>query len=184
MWTLVGLVIVVLAGGVLLLAALKPREFSVERRARIGAPAAAVHSHLADFRRWAAWSPWEHIDPTMQRSFSGASSGRGAVYEWRGDGKAGAGRMEILEAPAPHKVVIRLDFIKPLRSTNRTEFTLVPQAEATEVQWLMRGPNAFMTRVMTVFVSMDKLVGKDFEAGLAKLKAVAEGAHAPGAPAA
>jgi hypothetical protein len=179
MWTVLGLVVVVLVGGVLLLAALKPREFSVERSARIGAPAGAIHPHLADFHRWAAWSPWEHIDPTMQRTFSGAPSGRGAVYEWRGEGKAGAGRMEILDAPVPHKVAIRLDFIKPFRSTNSTEFTLVPQGDATDVRWLMRGPNAFMTRIMTVFVSMDRMVGKDFEAGLAKLKAVTEGVPPP-----
>jgi hypothetical protein len=183
MWIIVGLVVVVLAGGVLLLAALKPREFRVERRARVRAPADAIHPHLADFRRWAAWSPWEDIDPTMQRTFSGAASGPGAIYEWRGEGQAGAGRMEMLEAPVPHKVVIRLDFIKPLRSANRTEFTLVPQGDATEVQWLMRGPNAFMLRVMTVFASMDRMVGKDFEAGLAKLVAVVEGAHARAASA-
>jgi len=181
MWTTLGLVIVVLVAGVLLLAALKPAEFQVERRASIRAPAAAIHPYLADFHRWAAWSPWEHIDPTLQRTFSGPPSGVGAVYEWRGEGKAGAGRMEILEAPVPQRVRIRLDFIKPFRSSNTTEFTLVPQGDATEVQWTMRGPNAFMTRVMTVFVSMDKMVGKDFEAGLSNLKAAVESPKAPAA---
>jgi len=175
MWTTLGLVLLVLVGGVLLLAALKPAEFRVERRVSIRAPAASIHPLLDDFHRWAAWSPWEHIDPTMQRTFSGAPSGRGAIYEWRGEGKAGAGRMEILDASVPERVTIRLDFIKPFPSSNTTEFTLVPQGDATEVQWVMRGPNAFVTRVMTVFVSMDKLVGKDFEAGLANLKAAAEG---------
>ncbi|HUP06670.1 MAG TPA: SRPBCC family protein [Caldimonas sp.] len=175
MWTTVGLVLLVLAGGVLLLAALKPAEFRVERRVSINAPAASIHPLLDDFHRWEAWSPWEHIDATMQRTFSGAPSGPGAIYEWRGEGKAGAGRMEILAAPVPQRVTIRLDFIKPFASSNTTEFTLVPQGHVTEVQWIMRGPNAFVTRVMTVFVSMDQLVGKDFEAGLANLKAAAEG---------
>jgi hypothetical protein len=179
MWTTLAFVVVALVGGVLLLAAMKPAEFRVERRASIRAPAAAIHPLIADFHRWGAWSPWEHIDPTMQRTFSGAPSGAGAVYEWRGEGKAGAGRMEILDAPVPQRVTIKLDFIKPFRSSNTTEFTLVPQGDATDVQWVMRGPNAFMTRVMTVFVSMDKLVGKDFEAGLANLKAAVEGTKPP-----
>jgi len=183
MWTTVAIVIVVVVGGLLLLAAMRPKEFRVERRTSVRAPAAAVHALLADFHRWAAWSPWEHIDPTMQRTFSGAPSGKGAVYAWRGDGKAGVGRMEILDAPVPQRVAIQLDFIKPFASRNTTEFTLVPQGDATEVRWVMHGPSPFMMRLMGVFASMDRMVGKDFEAGLANLKAAAEGTAQPAASA-
>ena len=168
--------VVVLVAGVLVLAALRPAEMRVERRATIRAPAEKVHAQIADFRRWQAWSPWERIDPTLQRTYSGAPSGRGAVYEWSGQGKAGAGRMEILDAPVPSRVAIRLDFIKPFAARNSTVFSLVPQGEGTEVTWTMTGPSPFMARVMSVFMNLEGMVGRDFEAGLANLKAVSEGA--------
>ena len=129
---------------------------------------------LVDFRQWPAWSPWEKLDPDMKRTLSGPASGPGATYAWQGSSKVGAGRMEIKEVTAPSKVEIQLDFIKPFEGHNVTDFTLVPRGDATEVTWLMRGPAPFVSKLMGVFVDMDKMIGKDFEAGLANLKAASE----------
>ena len=174
MWKIVLLVVVVLVVGVLVAAAMRPNDFSLQRTASIRAPAAKIHPFIDDFRQWPAWSPWEHIDPTMKRTLSGAPSGVGAVYAWEGSGKAGAGRMEIKESSAPSRVGIQLDFLKPFEAHNVAEFTLVPQGDSTEVTWVMRGPSPFVSKLMGVFISMDTMVGKDFEKGLANLKAVAE----------
>ncbi len=129
---------------------------------------------LVDFRQWPAWSPWEKLDPDMKRTLSGAASGTGATYAWEGSSKVGAGRMEIKEVNAPSKVTIQLDFIKPFEGHNVTDFTLAPRGDATEVTWLMRGPAPFVSKLMGLFVDMDKMIGKDFEAGLANLKAASE----------
>lgn len=149
--------------------------FSIERSATIDAPATAVYERLADFHRWAEWSPWEELDPDMARTFSGAEAGKGAVYEWSGNKKAGAGRMEILDVEAPTLVSVDLRFLKPFKAHNATRFELVEEAGSTTVRWVMTGPKTFMTRVMGVFKSMDAMVGPDFEKGLAKLKVAAEG---------
>jgi len=138
-----------------------------------GQALARLHT-LADFHAWPAWSPWEKLDPALRRTFSGAPSGKGAVYEWAGDGKVGAGRMEITDAVVPSKVAIQLDFAAPIEARNVTAFTLAPAAGATNVTWDMSGPSNYLTKVMGVFVSMDSMIGKDFEAGLANLKAAAE----------
>jgi hypothetical protein len=171
-----GVLVAVVILAVLVLAALRPAEMRVERRATMRAPATTVHAQIADFRRWQAWSPWERIDPTLERRFSGAASGKGAVYEWSGKGKAGAGRMEILDAPVPSKVVIQLDFIKPFAARNSTVFALAPQGDGTQVTWTMTGPSPFIARIMGLFMNFERLVGRDFEAGLANLRAVSEGA--------
>ena len=110
----------------------------------------------------------------MQRSYSGAASGKGAVYAWEGNRNVGSGRMEILEAASPSKIVIKLDFLKPFEAHNTAEFTMLPQGDATSITWLMHGPASFMVKVMHVFINMDKMVGKDFEAGLANLKRLVE----------
>jgi hypothetical protein len=159
---------------VVILAALKPDSFRVERKAIVKADPGKVFPCINDFHNWAAWSPYEKIDPNMQKTFSGAASGKGAVYEWKGNNKAGTGRMEILESSAPNKVVIKLDFLKPFEGHNTSEFTMSPRGDATEVTWAMHGPSAFMMKVMHVFISMDKMMEKDFEEGLANLKAVVE----------
>jgi len=168
------IVLVVLIAALLAFAATKPDTFSVERTATINAPPEKIFPLIADFHQWQTWSPWEKIDPTMVRTFSGAPSGHGAVYAWEGQGKAGAGRMEITSASAPSKVEIKLDFIKPFESSNVVDFTLEPEGDATKVTWSMTGPSAFITKIMCVFVSMDKMIGPDFERGLANLKAAAE----------
>ena len=175
MWKRIAIVVVVLIAAVLIFAATRPGDFSVQRSIAIKAEPAKIYPLLVDFRQWPAWSPWEKLDPTMKRTLSGAPSGPGAVYAWDGSSKVGAGRMEIKDATAPSKVVIQLDFIRPFEGHNVTDFTLAPRADSTtEVTWLMRGPAPFVTKLMGVFVDMDKMIGKDFETGLANLKAAAE----------
>ena len=154
-------------------AATKPDTFRIQRSTSIQSSPEKIFPLIADFRSWAAWSPWEKLDPDMKRTHSGPTKGKGAVYEWDGNRKAGAGRMEITES-SPSKLTIKLDFIKPFEGHNVAEFTLEPSGDATTVTWAMHGPNQYMSKVMTLVVSMDSLVGKDFEAGLAALKAVAE----------
>jgi uncharacterized protein YndB with AHSA1/START domain len=165
-------VIVVLA--VLAYAASRPDQFRIERRTRINATPDKIFLLLNDFKRWQIWSPWEKLDPNLTRRHSGADSGQGAVYEWQGNKKVGKGRMEIRKVVPPSSVVITLDFIEPWSAHNTAEFTLSPAAGATDVTWAMYGPNLFMTKLMSVFMSMDKMIGKDFEKGLANLKQAAE----------
>jgi uncharacterized protein YndB with AHSA1/START domain len=164
----------VLIAAVLGLALTKPDTFRVVRSATIKAPPEKVFAVINDFHNWTSWSPWEKLDPAMKRTHSGAASGKGAIYEWEGNSKVGAGRMEILDTTAPSKIAIKLDFIKPFEGHNTAEYTLVPQGEMTNVTWAMYGPTPFISKLMQVFISFDKMIGKDFEEGLANLKAVAE----------
>ena len=168
------IVVAVLIVGVLAFAATKPDTFSVQRSASIKAPPEKIFAVVNDFHRWTDWSPWEKLDPAMKRTRSGAASGKGAVYAWEGNSKAGAGRMEIIESTPASKVGIQLDFIKPFEGHNIAEFTFAPESDATRVTWTMHGPTPFISKVMQVFVSMDTLIGKDFEAGLANLKTLTE----------
>ena len=156
------------------MAAMKPDTFTVKRVVSIKAPPEKIAALVTDFHQWASWSPWEHLDPAMKRTFSGAPAGKGAVYEWEGNKDVGKGRMEILDAATPAKTVIKLDFLKPFESHNTTEFTLVPQGDMTQVSWDMTGPMPFISKIMSVFASMDSMIGKDFEKGLANMKAAAE----------
>lgn len=152
----------------------KPNTFRIQRAASIKAPPDKIFAFINDFHNWGAWSPWEKMDPMMKRTHAGAAQGKGAIYEWDGNNKVGKGRMEIAESAPPSKVMINLDFLKPFKAHNTVEFTLEPQGESTQVTWAMQGHNPFMSKLMQVFVSLDRMVGKDFEAGLAHLKAVAE----------
>jgi hypothetical protein len=167
-------VIVVVLVIVLMMAASKPDTFRVERTATIKADPGKIFSFINDFHNWIAWSPYEKLDPNMQKTFTGAASGKGAVYEWKGNNKAGTGRMEILESTASSKIVIKLDFLKPFEGHNTSEFTMSPRGNTTEVSWAVYGPSPFMMKIMHVFMNMDQLMGKDFEAGLANLKTIAE----------
>ena len=175
---IVALVLAVAIAIVLILAATKPDRFSVERATSVTAPPDKIFPLINDFHRWVAWSPWENKDPAMQRSFTGAASGKGAVYGWEGNKNVGSGRMEILDASMPSKIVIKLDFFTPFEGHNTAEFTMLPQgdatSEATNVTWLMYGPASFMSKVMQVFMNLDHMIGKDFEIGLANLKRLAE----------
>lgn len=170
----VAIVLVLAIAFVLVLAATKPDTFRIERSATINAPPEKIFAVLSDFRRWTGWSPWENKDPAMKRSYSGADRGKGAVYGWEGDKNVGTGRMEIVEANTPSKLVIKLDFLKPFEAHNTAEFTMLPQGNATSVHWVMHGPSNFMSKVMHVFMNIEKMVGKDFEAGLANLKRLTE----------
>jgi len=156
------------------LALTKPDTFTVTRTIAIKAPPEKIIGLVSDFHQWGSWSPWEKLDPNMVRTFSGAQSGKGAVYHWKGNSDVGEGRMEITEVVVPGKVLIKLDFLDPFESNNTTEFTFVPQGDTTTVTWTMTGPMEFMTKLMSVFSSMDAMIGKDFEKGLAQMKTVAE----------
>jgi hypothetical protein len=169
----IGLAFIVLLVALLLFAATRPDSFSVERRIVIKAPAEKIQPLLADFHRWSDWSPWEKLDPAMKRSFGGAPAGVGATYGWQGNKDVGSGRMEV-KSVAPDKVSIQLDFIEPFEGHNTADFMLAPKDGGTEVRWLMFGPAPFVTKLMGVFVSMDSMIGKDFEKGLAQLKMAAE----------
>jgi len=166
--------IVVLIALLLAYAATRPDTFAVQRSATIKAPPDKVYALINDFHRWGEWSPWEKLDPAMKRTFSGTPAGVGTIYEWNGNDKVGAGRMEITGSAPASKVDIKLDFLKPFEGHNVTEFTLTPQGDSTQVNWNMHGPAPFITKLMGVFVSMDSMIGKDFEAGLANMKAAAE----------
>ena len=173
----VAVVIAIAIAVVLILASTKPDTFRVERSVVVKAPAEKIFPLINNFHQWANWSPWEHRDPAMKRTFSGSESGKGAVYAWDGNKNVGSGRMEILDASSPSKIVIKLDFFKPFEGHNTAEFSMRPQSEAapaTNISWIMHGPAPFMHRVMQVFMNFDKMIGKDFEAGLAKLKSLAE----------
>jgi len=166
--------IVLLVGGLLAFAATKPDHFRIQRSATLKAAPERIFPLINDFGRWGAWSPYEKKDPAMKRTFSGPAAGPGAIYAWDGNKDVGQGRMEITQAAAPTLVALKLDFVKPFEAHNRVDFTLKPKGDATEVTWAMHGPMPFLSKVMTVFFDMDQMVGKDFEAGLASLKALAE----------
>ena len=168
------LLIAIFVAGVLGFATTKPDTFSVQREVSIKAPPAKVAPLIVDFRNWQLWSPWEKLDPDMQRTYAGPASGKGARYAWQGDDKVGAGRMEITDAATPERTVIKLDFLKPFESHNTTTFALTPDGDSTKVSWTMTGPSPYVSKVMNVFVSMDTMIGKDFDKGLANLKAAAE----------
>jgi uncharacterized protein YndB with AHSA1/START domain len=170
----IALGVVVILVIILGLAAMKPDTFSVRRVVSIKAPPEKIAALITDFHQWNSWSPWEHLDPNMKRTFSGAPSGKGAIYEWEGNKEVGKGRMEITDATTPAKTVIKLDFLQPFESHNTTEFTLLPQGETTTVSWDMSGPMPFISKIMSVFASMDAMIGKDFEKGLSNMKSVAE----------
>jgi uncharacterized protein YndB with AHSA1/START domain len=147
--------------------------YTVERSALISAPPQKVYDLLADFHHWPLWSPWEELDPGMERTHSGAESGVGAKYAWSGNRKAGKGDMTITGATAPSQILIALNFLKPFKSSNTTTFTLTPEGDGTKVLWSMTGPRPLLMRLFGFVFNMEKLVGKDFEKGLAKLKQIA-----------
>ncbi len=148
-------------------------RFSVERSITVHAAPSEVHALVDDFHRWTAWSPWEDLDPDLERAYTGAERGVGAQYTWSGNKKAGAGSMEITES-TPEQVQVRVDFLKPFRATNTSHFHLEPHADGTAVRWVMTGEQKGLMSVVGRFMNMDKLIGPDFDKGLARLKAVAE----------
>ena len=177
MFKLILIVIVVAVAAVLILAATRPGVFRIERSTSIKAPLERIFPFINDFHRWTDWSPWEKIDPALKRTYSGPNDGKGAKYAWEGNSKVGMGSMEITESAPPGRIVIKLDFIKPFEGHNVAEFTLVPGADSTTVTWAMHGPVPYIGKIMHMFFSMDRMVGGQFEQGLANLKAAAEAAR-------
>lgn len=164
---------VVSIAAVLAFAATRPDSFRIERSLLVQAPPRAVYPQIADFRRWQAWSPFENLDPAMKRRYDGAERGQGAVYAWDGD-RSGAGRMEIVEAVEPSRIRIQLDFLRPFKARNTAEFVLTPEGGGTRVSWAMYGADPYIGKLMGLFFDRDAMIGKDFEKGLASLKALAE----------
>ena len=169
----ISLVVGVLIAAVLIFAATRPDTFRVQRAASMKAPPEKIAAVLGDFHVWEAWSPWEKMDPAMKRSYSGAAKGKGAVYAWVGNKDVGEGRMEITET-TPTRVAMDLDFVKPFAAHNKVVFSLAAKGDATEVSWEMQGPLPYVAKLVHLFLDMDGMVGKQFETGLANLKAVAE----------
>ena len=174
MFKIILVLLVVLIVGVLAYAAARPDSFRVERSTRIKAPPEKVFGFINDLRQWTQWSPYEKKDPAMKRSFQGPDSGAGAHYAWEGNKEIGHGSMEITQSTSPSLVAMDLDFLKPFEAHNKVEFTLRPTADGTDVTWAVFGPSPFISKLMGVFFNMDRMIGKDFEAGLADLKTAAE----------
>ena len=174
MWKKIAIVVAVLIAAFLGFAATRPGTYRVERAASIQAPPEKIFAQINDLHRWVSWSPWEKLDPAMKRTYSGAEAGTGAAYEWEGNSDVGKGRMEIAESSPPSKVVLDLHFSDPFESQSTAEFTLEPAGDSTNVTWTMHGPNNYIAKVIGIFVSMDRMIGGEFERGLANLKALAE----------
>jgi len=166
--------VVVLFAALLIYAATRPDTFRVERSISIKALPEKIFPLINDFREWEPWSPWEKIDPAVKRSYSGAVNGESAIYEWSGNKNLGQGRMKIIESSPAAKVIIKIDFIKPFEAHNTIEFTLVTLGDATIVTQAMYGPCPYISKLMGIFFSMDKMVGRKYEEGLENLKALSE----------
>ncbi len=167
------IVFAVLIAAILIYAATRPDSFRVQRAASIEAPPDQIFPLINDFRQWEAWSPWEKIDPEIKRTYSGAASGIGAVYEWSGNKDIGQGRMEIIES-SPAGIILKIDFIAPFEAHNTVEFTLVSQDGDTTVTQAMYGPSPYLSKLMDIFCTMDTMIGEKYEEGLANLKSIAE----------
>lgn len=155
--------------------ALQPPDFAVSRSAAIEAPPSAPFAQVNDFHAWEAWSPWAKIDPAMTKKYDGPASGTGAIYSWAGNDKVGEGRMTILESRPGELVRIKLEFLKPFPATNQTDFTFKGDGARTSVTWTMTGRKNFIQKGFCMFMDMDKMVGGDFEKGLAQMKSAVEG---------
>lgn len=173
--------IAVLIVGFVVLVALQPSNFRIERSIVVNAPAEVVFPHVNDFRRWTAWSPFEKLDPNLKRNYDGAPSGTGSVYHWAGNKDAGEGRATIIESRTNERIRIQLEFIKPYQATDIAEFTFVPEGQGTRVTWSLSGTNNFMFKAVGLFMNMDGMLGGEFDKGLRELKALSE---APAVPAA
>lgn len=170
----ISIAVAVLLVSLLAYAATKPDTFRVERSTNIIASPEKIFPHINDLKSWGAWSPWEKMDPAMKKTPGGAPSGKGAAYEWDGNTQVGKGRMEITESSPPSKITIKLDFMKPFEAHNTAEFGLERKGDSTHVTWAMFGPQPYMAKIMSLFMDCDKMVGRQFEEGLANLKTIAE----------
>jgi hypothetical protein len=168
--------LVLIASGFLLFVSSQPSHFHIARETLINAPADVIFTQVNDFHKWDAWSPWAKLDPDAKNSFEGAAAGKGAAFSWSGNNEVGEGRMTIADSEPNSLIRIQLDFLKPFKATNNAEFTFKPEGNQTLVSWVMSGENNFIGKIIGVFMNCDKMVGGQFEKGLASLKAVAEAA--------
>jgi hypothetical protein len=167
---LIAVVVLVVALAVLAgVIALRPAAFRLSRSRVLAAPPEVVHAFVNDFHKWPEWSPWETLDPNMKRTISGPAAGSGSTYHWAGNNKAGEGRMTITDSHPPVAITIRLEFIRPWRAVNTTQFDFAPSGGGTSATWTMTGHNNFMAKAFHMFMDMEKMVGPDFEKGLANL---------------
>jgi hypothetical protein len=169
---LIGLAVILVI--FLVVVSMQPGTFRVERRALVIAPPEIVFAQVNEFHNWEAWSPWAKLDPNAKMTYSETTSGTGASYAWEGNSKVGAGKMTITDSRPAEYVAINLEFLKPFKATNLTEFAFTPIHGGTMVVWSMSGKNNFIAKAMCMFMDMDKMVGGDFEKGLAAMKAKAE----------
>jgi hypothetical protein len=170
---IIGVVVVVAIAGILIYAATKPDSFRVQRVVLINAPSDKVFPLINDIKAWTVWSPYEKKDPAMKRTYGAVSAGKGATYAWDGDKNVGQGSIEIVES-GPRKILLKLDLVKPFEAHNMGEFLLESKGDSTSVTWATYGPSPYMSKVIGTFMNIDDLIGRDFEKGLADLKAAAE----------
>ena len=168
------LCLAVLIAAILLYATTRPNTFRVSRSITVNAPPERIFPLIDEWNQWFGWSPYEKVDPAMKRRFSGPAAGKGAVYEFEGNSQVGAGRLEILESMPPSRIAIQLDMRKPIEGHNLVEFTLQPEGGTTRVTWTMTGNSVYLSKLIGIFLNMDRTIGKSFETGLADLKALAE----------
>jgi hypothetical protein len=171
---LIGIAVVILV--FLVVVAMQPADFRITRSTTIAARPEVVFAHVNDFHKWDAWSPWAKLDPAMKQTYEGPPAGVGAIYSWVGNDDVGEGRMTITQSRPSELVGIKLEFLKPFAQVNATEFALKPDGNQTAVTWSMNGTNNFMAKGFGLFMNLDKMVGGDFEKGLAQMKLVAEAA--------
>ncbi|MCI0639368.1 MAG: SRPBCC family protein [Gemmataceae bacterium] len=174
-YILIALAVIII--GFIVVVAMQPAEFRIVRTGTISAPTSAVFAEVNDFHKWQAWSPWEKLDPALKRTYEGSSVGTGAIYSWVGNKKVGEGRMTIIESRPSDLIRIKLEFLKPFKATNTTDFSFKPEGNQTVVTWDMTGKNNFIAKAFCMFMNMDKMVGGDFEKGLANMKSVVEALH-------
>jgi hypothetical protein len=172
-------VVAALALILIIVIATRPAHFTIKRTTVAAAPPSVPFALVNDFHQWPGWSPWDKMDPALKRTYTGNASGVGAVYEWSGNKKVGEGRMTILESRAESFIRIKLEFIKPFTATNIAEFEFQPEAGGTRITWSMHGTRNFMFKAFSLLMDMEKMVGPDFERGLAAMKALSEKRPAP-----
>ena len=171
---LIGLAVIIIALAVVV--ATQPDDFRVTRSSTVSAPAAAVFAQVNELHKWEAWNPWQKKDPAMKLTFAGPSAGPGASYSWAGNNEVGEGRLTITESRPGELVRLKLEFMKPFAATNTADFTFKPEGDKTAVTWSMEGKNNYLAKALHLVMNMDKMVGGEFEKGLADMKVAAEAA--------
>jgi hypothetical protein len=171
--------LVVIIAGLVVVVATRPSEFRVSRTTTISAPAPVVFAQVNDFHKWEAWSPYVKRDPAMKKTIEGAPSGVGAIYTWSGSNEVGEGRTTIIESRPDELIRIKLEFVRPFAATSTAEFAFKPEGERTAVTWSLDGRNGFIAKAMGLVVNMDRMIGGDFETGLAQMKSAAEAGPRP-----